>query len=70
MTESVSVKGYRRLAAAVVHQAVLDYRAAAKDFDIDKMDALEKWFVSDWAQLLSDDLGGIIAKKCKENYRR
>lgn len=55
--------GYINLAAAIVIQAQKDYRSALRTGDKFKADSLEKFFLSDWGQLLSADNGEYIIKK-------
>ena len=57
---------YEYLMVAIVQQAVKDYRFALKKNNKKQMTRLEKWFLGDWAQLLSNDMGEIIIKKCRE----
>ena len=57
---------YEYLMVAIVQQAVKDYRYALKRNNKKQMARLEKWLLSDWAQLLSNDMGEIIIKKCRE----
>ena len=54
------------LAAAILQLAAKDYQRALKKNNETAIAYFEKWFVSDWAQLLSDDMGEIIMKKCRE----
>ena len=65
---------YEYLMIAIVQQAAKDYRTALKRQNKKQVVRLEKWFVGDWAQLLSNDMGEIIIKKCRaqvgENKRR
>ena len=57
---------YEYLMVAIVQQAVKDYRFALKKNNKKQMTRLEKWFLGDWAQLLSNDMGEIIIQKCRE----
>ena len=65
---------YEYLTIAIVQQAAKDYRTALKKKNKKQVARLEKWFVGDWGQLLSHDMGEIIIKKCRaqvgENKRR
>lgn len=56
---------YEYLMIAIVQQAAKDYRTALKRQNKKQVVRLEKWFVGDWAQLLSNDMGEIIIKKCR-----
>jgi hypothetical protein len=60
------VKNYNLLAMGILRQAVKDYQMALIKKDARRVAYLEKWFVSDWAQLLSNDKGEIIVKMCRE----
>lgn len=57
---------YKYLAIGILKQAAIDYQTALITSDTDKINYLEKWFVSDYAQMLSDDMGEVIIKKCRE----
>ncbi len=57
---------YEYLTIAIVQQAVKDYRYALKRNNKKQVARLEKWFLGDWAQLLSNGMGEIIIKKCRE----
>jgi hypothetical protein len=60
------VGGYEELKFAILRQAVRDYQTALKYGYTAKQKRLEKWFLSDWAQYLSGDMGEVIIRKCKE----
>jgi hypothetical protein len=60
------VTNYENLAIAILQQAAKDYRTALKNKNKKRAASLEKWFMSDWAQLLSNDMGEIIIKKCRD----
>lgn len=55
--------GYINLAAAIVIQAQKDYRSALRTDNQFKITAIERFFLSDWGQLLSADHGEYIIKK-------
>lgn len=57
---------YETLAIAILQQAAKDYRTALTRKNKKQMARLEKWFLGDWAQLLSHDMGEIIIIKCKK----
>lgn len=59
------MNGYDRLAVAILQQAVKDYQSALKRRDGDKIDYFEKWFMGEWAQLLSGDMGESIINRCR-----
>lgn len=53
------------LRIAILQQAVRDYQSALLKNDTHIAEELEKWFMSDWAQLLSGDMGELIIKHCR-----
>lgn len=57
--------GCEMLRFAIIRQAVEDYESALRRRDDGKCAALERWFLSDWGELLSDDAGELIIAKCK-----
>ena len=69
-------KEYERLIIAIMQQAVLDYRKAVKKtHSPDKYEkrngtfakkSLERFFLSDWGQLLSGNNGQFIVDKLRE----
>lgn len=63
------MNGYSRLCAAILQQAVKDYQTALRKKDTGKAAYLEQWFMSDWAQLLSGDMGEIIIKECRKRVK-
>ena len=66
MEQNIVVKNYEHLTIAIIQQAAKDYRSALKRKNKKQIAALEKWLMGDWAQLLSNDMGEIIIKKCRE----
>ena len=65
MEQNLVVVNYEYLTVAILQQAAKDYRIALKKKNKKQVARLEKWFVGDWAQLLSHDMGEIIIKKCR-----
>jgi hypothetical protein len=61
------VTNYKVLAIAILKQAASDYQDALKKNDEKRIAYFERWFVGDWAQLLSDDMGEVILRKCRED---
>lgn len=55
-------EGITALRTAILNQAVVDYRQGNSS----KKDYLEKWFLSEWGQLLSGDMGEVIVEKLKK----
>ena len=60
------MKNYKNLAYGILQQAVKDYKSALKNNNESKIAYFEKWFVDDWAQLLSDDMGEFIIDRCRK----
>lgn len=60
------MKNYKNLAIAILYQAAKDYQSALATNDEKRIAYFEKWFVGDWAQLLSDDMGEVIIEVCKK----
>ena len=56
---------YDILRFAIIWQAVKDYESALRKRDEGECITLERWFLSDWGQLLSCYTGEQIIKKCK-----
>lgn len=61
--------GYEELAIAILKQSVADYKNALKKNYKQRISYFERWFLGDWAQLLSGDMGEIIIDLCKEQVR-
>ena len=57
--------GFELLRAAMVNRAVNDYKIALKKDDKQKISYLERWFLSQWGQLLSYKNGVYIITECK-----
>lgn len=63
------------LAAAILRVAAIDYEKALRrqmeeqeSLEINKVvRRLERFFLSDWGQLLSDYRGELIIEKCRKN---
>jgi hypothetical protein len=66
MEQNIIITNYEYLTIAIIQQAAKDYRSALKRKNKKQVAALEKWLMGDWAQLLSNDMGEIIIKKCQE----
>ena len=61
---------YDVLRFAIIQQAVKDYESALRRRNESKFLTLERWFMSDWGQFLSGDLGEQIIEKCKERVNK
>ena len=61
------------LCQAIILSAVEDYRNAVNDNRKQKARALERWFLSDWGQALSNCNGELIVERLRnepESQRR
>ncbi len=56
---------YELIRAAILKQAVKDYKSALKRNQPHKKAELERFFRSDWGQLLSSNHGEYIIENCK-----
>ena len=50
------------LRTAIINQAVYDWHKGNKQ----QKESLEKWFLSDWGQFISGDMGEIIVEKLRK----
>lgn len=57
---------YEPIRAAILRQAIRDYINALRERDYYNMAQLERFFLSDWGQLLSYDHGEYIIENCKK----
>ena len=57
---------YEPIRAAILRQAIRDYITALRERDYYNMAQLERFFLSDWGQLLSYDHGEYIIENCKK----
>lgn len=65
---------YTTLRAEVVKRAVDDLKKAMRKSDrlghvCKEQESLEKWFLSQWGQALSDDNGEQIIARCRKTYK-
>lgn len=56
---------YEDLRIAIIRQAVHDYIKALKENDAREAASLERFFLSDWGQLLSGGKGEYIIAECR-----
>lgn len=56
------------ICAAIVSQAIKDYKKALAENDRGEIRRLEKWFLSDWGQKLSNDNGALIIEKTRKEF--
>lgn len=62
--------GFDRLRCAILRQAVTDYTKALKKDKAAQICALERFFLSSWGQLLSDDHGELIIDMVKRKVKK
>jgi hypothetical protein len=58
--------GFDDLGFAIIRQAVDDYKKAIRTRDYFKITSLEKFFLSDWGQTLSDFRGEYIIDQVRK----
>lgn len=61
-------EGYENLRAAILGQAAKDWRTAMSKGYLSKAARIEKFFLSDYGQLLSEGSGRYIIKRLKEEF--
>lgn len=60
---------YGNVRLAIIQQAIEDYRRALRKNDYRDIKALERWFLSEWGEMLSGDNGAYIIEKVKNQER-
>jgi len=69
LPKEVQTEGYKYIRAAVLQQAVYDYKTALIRAHGGAAFSLERWFLSEWGQAISDNNGEkIIQRVRKEVY--
>lgn len=63
-------EGLENLRVAILQQAVKDYIAALKYDEGAKAYRLEKFFTSEWGELLSNNHGDFIISECRKRAKR
>ena len=61
-----SKDGYGNIRIAIVNQAIIDYKKALRTDNETKITALERWFKSEWGEMLSGYNGAYIIEKVKK----
>jgi hypothetical protein len=61
-----TTNGYGNLRVAILEQAIKDYKRALRRGNNYKITALERWFLSEWGELLSGNNGAYIIEKVKK----
>lgn len=54
--------GFLNLRMAIINQAIIDYRQGNNQ----QRETLEKWFLSDYGQFISGDMGEVIVEKLRK----
>lgn len=62
-------EGYQALRVAILRQAIKDYKRALKQKNAGQIKRLERFFLSEWGELLSNNNGDVIIKNCKEKIK-
>lgn len=62
-------EGYERLRVAILAQAARDWRDAMNKNYLAKAAKIERFFLSNYGQLLSADRGEYIINRLKEEFR-
>ena len=57
---------YEELRAAILRQAVIDYKEALQEQNYKQIASLERFFLGWWGQLLSGGHGEYIIERCKK----
>lgn len=65
-TGSMPVDGYELIRVAIIRQAIRDYRAVLRTKNFHAQKSLERFFLGEWGQLLSDGHGEYIIERCKK----
>ena len=60
---------YTEIRAAILRQAVKDYKKALELRNYAERSKLERFFLGEWGQWLSDNNGEYIIDKCKREVR-
>ena len=58
--------GHILLAAAIIKQAMTDYKNALREEDENEIRVCERFFLSEWGQLLSAHHGEYVIERCKK----
>lgn len=66
LTQTEIDNGYINIRAGIIEQAVEDYRTALVCNDSGAAAALERWFLSDWGQALSENNGVKIIERVRK----
>lgn len=61
-----SADGYGNVRIGIIKQAIDDYRRALRKGNLYKIEALERWFLSEWGEMLSGYNGAYIIEKVRK----
>ena len=59
-------EAYERLRIAIVWTAVRDYKTALKKRNYHRIRKLERWFKSEWGEMLCGGKGQYIIEQCRK----
>ena len=62
--------GHENVRVGIINQAIYDYRKALATADDEGIQALERWFKSEWGELLSGNNGAYIIEKVREEMNK
>lgn len=63
------VDGYANIKNGILKQAVDDYKRALTRGEKAEAKALERWFTSDWGEMLSNGNGELIIEKVRKELK-
>lgn len=62
--------GYANLRVGIINQAIYDYKRALAQDNGGQINHLERWFLSEWGQMLSGGNGAYIIEKVRKEMKR
>lgn len=62
--------GYENVRVAIIKQAIDDYKRALCEDAKGKIATLEKWFLSEWGEMLSGYNGAYIIEKVRKELNK
>ena len=66
----ITTDAYKNVRYAIVKQAIDDYKRALRRGKEAEIKAIERWFLSEWGEFLSDNKGAYIIEKVKSEERK
>ena len=64
------MNGYDNIRHAIIHQAIKDYEKALFYDNQQKIKALERWFLSEWGEMLSEHNGAYIIERVRKEMKK